>query len=81
MQTANYDKSRQPPPAEPKGECLLRFPTVAERVGLSRTSIYGFIKGGSFPVPVKAGRGSRWLASEIDAWIAARAEERPSKAA
>jgi prophage regulatory protein len=81
MQTATFDRSRHVPPPEVKGECLLRFPVVAERVGLSRTSIYGFIKGGTFPDPVKTGRGSRWLASEIDAWIAARANERPAKAA
>jgi prophage regulatory protein len=81
VQTATVDQSRHVQPTEPRGECLLRFPVVAERVGLSRTSIYGFIKDGSFPVPVKTGRGSRWLASEIDAWIAARAKARPAKAA
>jgi len=80
VQAANCDRSRQVPPPEPRGECLLRFPAVAERVSLSRTTIYEFVKAGSFPAPVKTGRGSRWLASEIDAWISARAEARPAAA-
>lgn len=78
MQPANADRSRQCPPAEPRGECLLRFSAVSERVSLSRTTIYEFVKAGSFPAPVKTGRGSRWLSSEVSAWISARAAARPS---
>jgi excisionase family DNA binding protein len=79
VQAANCDLSRQVPPPEPRGECLLRFPAVAERVSLSRTTIYESIRAGSFPAPVKTGRGSRWLASEINAWISACAEARTTR--
>ena len=49
---------------------------VAGRVGMHPSTIYAEIKEGRFPAPVKLGRSSRWLESEIDAWIAARVTER-----
>jgi prophage regulatory protein len=49
---------------------ILRLPTVKIRTGLSRSSIYLYIKAGIFPQPVSLGpRAVGWVDSEIDAWI------------
>ena len=55
------------------GEQLLPLRTVAEIVGLARSTINKNVAAGVFPRPVKPnlGRCSRWLASEIQAYIAA----------
>lgn len=54
-------------------ETVLRLPQVRQRVGLSRSTIYALAACGRFPVPIKLGsRAAGWLASEIDAWLAAR---------
>jgi prophage regulatory protein len=42
---------------------------VRGRVGMHPSTIYAEIKAGNFPKPVKLGRSSRWLESEIDAYI------------
>ena len=55
---------------------LLNFNTVSRKVGLSRKTIYGRIRSGSFPIQVKIGRASRWLKHEIDDWIAGVAADR-----
>jgi prophage regulatory protein len=55
------------------GESILRLPQVKERTALSRSSIYGMIKAGSFPKQVSLGpRAVGFLRSEIDAWIGSR---------
>ncbi len=36
-------------------------------------------KAGRFPKPVKFGSRNAWLASEIEAWIAARKQERDAR--
>ncbi|MDH2240193.1 AlpA family transcriptional regulator [Pigmentiphaga sp. GD03639] len=51
-------------------ESLLRLERVMDRVGLGRTSIYDEVKAGTFPRPVKRGKRSLWVESEVDAWIA-----------
>ena len=50
-------------------ERIIRLPQVRELVGLGRTAIYGKIKAGDFPKPVKLGRVSGWVESEVQAWI------------
>jgi prophage regulatory protein len=64
------------------GERLLPIQEVSVRTSLSRSEIYRRIGLGEFPKPVRlsgspASRGGRvaFLASEIDAWIAARVAE------
>jgi predicted DNA-binding transcriptional regulator AlpA len=54
------------------GEQLLPLRKVAEIVGLARSTINKNVAAGVFPRPVKPNRGrcSRWLASEIQAYIA-----------
>jgi len=59
-------------PATP--EILDRFPAVQARVNASKTSIYGWMKAGDFPQPVKLGpRAVAWRRSDVDRWIDSRA--------
>lgn len=37
--------------------------------------IYKLIKDGSFPKPIKLGRSSRWLKSEVEAWLQDRIDQ------
>lgn len=54
-------------------EKLLRRPEVEARTGLSRSTIYDWMKRGEFPQPVKVGtRIVAWRESEITAWLEAR---------
>jgi predicted DNA-binding transcriptional regulator AlpA len=49
---------------------------VIGKVGMAAPTIYELIRKGEFPMPVKRGRSSLWIESEIDAWIAELKEER-----
>lgn len=54
-------------------QSIIRLPDVKARTGLSRSSIYSFIKAGKFPNHVSIGaRAVGWVSSEIDDWIASR---------
>lgn len=56
---------------------IWRLKKVMEQTGLGRSSIYNFIKAGTFPKPVPlGGRAVGWLAAEINSWIEARILER-----
>lgn len=49
---------------------ILRLPTVKQKVGLSRSSIYLKISQGLFPEPIVLGiRAVGWLESDIEEWI------------
>lgn len=43
---------------------------VSGKVGMAAPTIYELVRKGEFPAPVKRGRSSLWIESEIDAWIA-----------
>lgn len=49
---------------------LLPFAQLSTKVGMGRSRIYALIGEGNFPPPVKIGTSSRWIVSEIDAYIA-----------
>jgi prophage regulatory protein len=52
---------------------FLRRKQVETRTGLSRSTIYQYIKDGDFPKPVPLGpRAVGWLESDVSDWIAAR---------
>ena len=52
---------------------LMKLPRVMEITTLSRSTIYNWIRAGSFPAPVKLGpRSVAWLKEEVDAWVTAR---------
>jgi len=54
-------------------ETLLRRPMVETRTGLSRSTIYDWIKKGDFPQPVKLGaRLVAWRESDVTAWLETR---------
>lgn len=60
----------QPIQREP---AFLRRKQVETRTGLSRSTIYQYIKDGIFPKPIPLGpRAVGWLESEVSAWIAGR---------
>ena len=49
---------------------ILRLPTVKERTGLSRSTIYLRISEGSFPKPIAlGGRAVGWVEAEINDWL------------
>lgn len=60
---------------------LWTLPTLCQRIGLGRSNIYQQIQAGKFPEPLKIGRSSRWLASEVHAWVNAQACARSPKTA
>ena len=54
-------------------DTLLRRPDVETRTGLSRSTIYDWMKRGEFPQPVKLGtRLVAWRESDITAWLDTR---------
>ncbi|MGB1561609.1 MAG: helix-turn-helix transcriptional regulator [Sinimarinibacterium flocculans] len=59
-----------------KDDRLIRLPEVLARVGLRKTKVYALIAAGEFPKPVKLGRDSLWVESEVSAWIQAQAASR-----
>jgi prophage regulatory protein len=56
-------------------ERLLRLSQVRNRVGLGRSRIYDLASKGQFPQPIKLGRSSAWVESEVDIWIAERIQQ------
>lgn len=52
---------------------ILRLPAVKARTGLSRSTIYAYIKTNRFPPPVSLGlRSVGWRSEDIDAWVQSR---------
>ena len=52
---------------------LLRLPSVMERCGLGRSSIYAGVKAGTFPAPVRlSARAVGFREDEIDRWVSER---------
>lgn len=47
---------------------------ITELTGLSDKWFYKLIKDGVFHKPIKLGRSSRWLQSEVEAWLQERIE-------
>ena len=59
-------------------ETLLRRPQVEARTGLSRSTIYFWMKNGNFPLPVRLGeRLVAWKESEINTWLDGRNKRQP----
>ncbi len=56
---------------------ILKLPAVMEATGLSRSSIYAFIKKGSFPAAIRLGaRAVGWDEAEIATWKEQRIAQR-----
>ncbi|MEN9433918.1 MAG: hypothetical protein RLZZ422_1507 [Pseudomonadota bacterium] len=59
----------------------LSFNQVSEKTSLSRSHIWKLEHAGKFPKRFSIGaRGVRWLESEIDAWLADRAQAGDNRA-
>ncbi|EEW1592738.1 AlpA family transcriptional regulator [Escherichia coli] len=57
---------------------LVDMAYITQLTGLTDKWFYKLIKDGAFPAPIKLGRSSRWLKSEVEAWLQARiAQSRP----
>ncbi|EOV9627967.1 helix-turn-helix transcriptional regulator [Cronobacter sakazakii] len=48
----------------------MRF--ITKLTGLTDKWFYKMIKDGLFPKPIKLGRSSRWLRSEVEDWLEER---------
>ena len=59
---------------------FLRLDQVKQRTGLSRSTVYAYIRDGRFPAPVSiSARCVAWVESEIDDWISQKiASRRPA---
>ncbi|HCT1400454.1 AlpA family transcriptional regulator [Morganella morganii subsp. morganii] len=42
---------------------------IVQLTGLSDKWFYKLIQDGQFPKPIKLGRSSRWLKSEVETWL------------
>ncbi|AHE69229.1 transcriptional regulator [Enterobacter ludwigii] len=51
---------------------LVNMVFITTYTGLSDKWFYQLIQEGKFPKPIKLGRSSRWLKSEIEAWVLER---------
>jgi prophage regulatory protein len=52
-------------------EKLLRIRAVKETTGLSKNTIYGLIRHGSFPRPLRIGvKAVGWREADVHSWIA-----------
>jgi prophage regulatory protein len=52
---------------------LLKLDTVKSFTGLSKSSIYSFIKNGSFPMPIRIGkRAVAWRTEDLEKWVNSR---------
>lgn len=45
---------------------------ITSLTGLTDKWFYKLIKDDTFPKPIKMGRSSRWLKSEVEAWLQER---------
>ncbi|MFV8987917.1 helix-turn-helix transcriptional regulator [Serratia fonticola] len=48
---------------------------ITTLTGLTDKWFYKLIQDGTFPKPIKFGRSSRWLKSEIEKWLIERIEQ------
>lgn len=57
--------------------CIWRLPTVKNRTGLGRTTIYDLMKEGRFPKArrIAGAKAVGWDSLEVEAWIAQQLDE------
>jgi prophage regulatory protein len=65
-----YIKHQKPTPPSNVFDRIIKISEVMKLTGLGRTSIYAYIKNGSFPKQIKLGiRSSGWKESQKKKWI------------
>ncbi|EOZ4638639.1 helix-turn-helix transcriptional regulator [Enterobacter cloacae] len=58
--------------AELLNDRLVDMAFITAFSGLSDKWFYKLIQDGQFPKPIKMGRSSRWLRSEVESWVQQR---------
>lgn len=56
-------------------EPLVDMKFITQFTGSTDKWFYKLIQEGQFPKPIKLGRSSRWLKSQVEAWLQARMDE------
>ena len=51
---------------------LMRLERLMLKIGLKKPTIYSMMKRGLLPRPIKIGRASLWVESEIDEFVEAK---------
>jgi prophage regulatory protein len=59
---------------------LLTIKEVQQSLGICRAKIYSDMQIAGFPKPIKLGKSSRWVHSEVQDWIRQQVERRNSLA-
>ncbi|KJX08037.1 Rha family transcriptional regulator [Enterobacter cloacae subsp. cloacae] len=54
---------------------LVTMAFITRLTGLTDKWFYFLIKNGEFPKPIKLGRSSRWLQSEVEVWLQQRIDQ------
>ena len=72
MHHANHYESAAPAGGGRENERLVRLPEVLQSVCLGRTAWLDLVKAQQAPQPVKIGRATFWVASEVQRFIADR---------
>ena len=54
---------------------LVTMAFITQLTGLTYQWFYKLIQDGEFPKPIKLGRSSRWLQSEVEAWLQQRIDQ------
>lgn len=54
---------------------LVDMTFITQFTGLTDKWFYKLMSEGKFPKPIKMGRSSRWLESEVKSWLMARITE------
>jgi len=57
------------PAAIPDPKVLTRR-EVCRRISVGPSKLYGLIRAGRFPKPIKIVGSSRWVTAEVDRWLA-----------
>lgn len=58
---------------------LLTYKQVSAQLAISTSQLFALVASGQFPRPLKVGRSSRFLDSEVNNWVADRAADRNRK--
>ena len=74
METYTNPQPSGPDATEPTGP-LIRLPAALARVGLGRSAWLDLVREKRAPQPIKIGRATLWLATEVDAWVRERVRE------
>ncbi len=59
-----------PAPQRTEPPALLDYPGLNGYIKIKRSQLYGLMREDKFPKPLKIGKSSRWVRSQVDAWIA-----------